>query len=286
MGGGSRGRRPQHRPPARASPSLSASRPRSAGSCRRGPSWRSTRRGAAAGVRPAEASGERKAFSRGPASRTLEVRGRRPGAQRQAPAAQAPRRVGDAARRRPDWAATSWAAGANGGEGQSQTGRRGRAERRARRRPVRAGPRSGNPAVRAGARQPAGRPKGSRRTAAGNLGRAGRRGDTAASAATGRDALHPGGRPHPAPDRARERAAGRVPAPAAAAHAHRDSGRPARAGRPAARRLRRHRDRPRPCCSSRWLSYLSWPAVTTSAKATRLAIIALLVGFAVSRFFV
>jgi hypothetical protein len=35
-----------------------------------------------------------------------------------------------------------------------------------------------------------------------------------------------------------------------------------------------------------WLSYLSWPAVSTSAKATRLAIIALLVGFAVSRFFV
>jgi hypothetical protein len=35
-----------------------------------------------------------------------------------------------------------------------------------------------------------------------------------------------------------------------------------------------------------WLSYLSWPAVSGSAKAIRLGIIALLVGLAVSRFLV
>ena len=33
-----------------------------------------------------------------------------------------------------------------------------------------------------------------------------------------------------------------------------------------------------------WLSYLSWPAIATPAKLTRLSIIAFLVGFAVFRF--
>ena len=144
--------------------------------------------------------------------------------------------------------------------------------------------RSGNPAVRASARQPAGRPKGGRRAAGATSGGRG-------AAATPRRRLPPGETlysPGAGPTRRRiERASaplvvylhqlprlmpigilvvllglGALLPPAFAVIAIGLA-----------------------TLFVAWLSYLSWPAVTTSARAIRVGIVVLLIGFAMSRFF-
>ena len=143
--------------------------------------------------------------------------------------------------------------------------------------------RSGNPAVRASARQPAGRPKGGRRAAGATSGGRG-------AAATPRRRLPPGETlysPGAGPTRRRiERASapvvvylhqlprlmpiailvvllvlGALLPPAFAVIAIGLA-----------------------TLFVAWLSYLSWPAVTTSARAIRVGIVVLLIGFAISRF--
>jgi hypothetical protein len=141
--------------------------------------------------------------------------------------------------------------------------------------------RSGNPAVRAGSRQPAGRPKGSRHAAGASGGRG----------TTPRRPLPPGETlytPGAGPTRRRiERTSAplvvylhQLPrmVPVAALVILLVLGAllpPALAAIPIGLAV----------LFLGWLSYLSWPAISGSAKVTRLSIIAFLVGLAVYRFF-